>query len=383
MKKFALIIFVLSALSILSWQIWRLTDRSDAWLNAMQHTSTTPITHIKSDQLLGNLVAIQPWMTTHDYANAISLSKKLESYLLTAQQAGLLNEKTIVVWPEYLGTWLVAANEKRSALDAQTLQNAMTIVALTHLPQFVATLWQAPEVNDKAAWTIFTLKAQQMARDYQFVFSTLARQFHVTMVAGSIVLPAPNIHNGQLQVTPGAPLVNVSAVFDPEGQLSAPLVTKRYPIADELHFLSQSFDDGVQVHQTPAGKLAVLICADAWYSDRWQALQTLGAQLVAVPSYTAAQNSWSLPWQGYNPGPTPNDVVRSDIGHISEAEAWQKYAMTARAPAANVRHAVNVFLRGPLWDMGSDGYTLYVSDGQAGTEKNEHTARITSVWIQP
>mgnify|MGYP000989722614 FL=1 len=57
----------------------------------------------------GNLVGIQVDMSPLDYATADTLRARLDGYLAAARAQGWLNERTIVVFPEYLGTWLVAA----------------------------------------------------------------------------------------------------------------------------------------------------------------------------------------------------------------------------------------------------------------------------------
>ena len=56
------------------------------------------------------------------------------------------------------------------------------------------------------------MKASRMADDYQRVFGGLARQFGVTLVAGSIVLPEPSLREGRLVAGDG-PLYNVAVTF--------------------------------------------------------------------------------------------------------------------------------------------------------------------------
>lgn len=336
----------------------------------------------KPSKAQGNLLAIQPWLQPQDYAATTTLERKLASYLQAALQAGWLQgPKTIAVFPEYTGTWLVAEGEKRSAIEAPDVGAAMTTVALTHLPSFVYRLATAPAVAAPDKWALFTLKAESMAQSYQLVFGNLARRFGVTVVAGSIVLPQPELVDGQLRVHPGAPLVNMSAVFAPDGRIQGPLVIKAFPIDDEKTFTNAGSTSALPVFDTPAGTLAVLICADAWYPQAYANAQKAGATLMAVPSFSAGNGAWSQPWGGYNGAPNAADVDRQDIGRLTEAQAWQKYAMTARAPRQGVHSAVNVFLRGQLWDLGSDGATLAVQAGQAVAQPVLGGAAITNVWI--
>jgi len=62
----------------------------------------------------GNLLAIQPELFPTDYQSIERLHRKLAAYLQQARDKGLVNDKTIVVLPEHVGTWLLVAGEKMS-----------------------------------------------------------------------------------------------------------------------------------------------------------------------------------------------------------------------------------------------------------------------------
>jgi predicted amidohydrolase len=330
----------------------------------------------------GNLLAVQPWLRTQDYATSATLERKLATYLQSAFERGWLQGgKTIAVFPEYTGTWLVAADEKAAAIEAADVGSAMTAVALTHLPEFLYRMATAPAVAAADKWALFTLKAESMATAFETVFSNLARRFGIYVVAGSTVLPQPEIVDGHLRVHPGSPLVNVSALFGPDGRIVPPLVIKAFPIADEQTFLASGDRLQQPVFDTPAGKLAVLICADAWFPQAYTQARERGATLMAVPSFSAGDGIWNTPWGGYSGAPNAADVDMADIGKLTEGQAWNKYAMQARAAKNGVHTAANVFLRGQLWDLGSDGATLALQGGQAFTAPTVNTAALTNIWI--
>ncbi len=329
----------------------------------------------------GNLLGVQVWMHPTDYANEQSFSAKLAIYMQAAKDKGWLSAKTVAIFPEYIGTWLIAAGEKRSVYAEATSAEAMRTVALTHLPELIYRWVTAPDVDDKIKWALFTVKSEQAAATYQQAFGDLARQYGVFIVAGSIVLPEPELNSGRLVVRPGGRLFNVSAVFDPQGRVLPPLVVKAFPIEAEKEFIAAGSADALPVFDTAAGRLGVLICADAWYPASYAQLEKAGARLLAVPSYAAGERTWSLPWGGYNGGAAPADVNTGDIGRISEADAWLKYAMPARAPAAGIVAGLNVFLRGELWDLGSDGATIITS--LLGSERGVVTrnAVLSNLWL--
>ncbi len=394
-RGFAVSTGILGALSIL-WMAWAGSDRVGELAEpvagqsiaihqagAHSHQWQADKAATQSANKPGNLLGIQPWLQPSDYANSATLTARLDSYLAHAQKNGLLGDKTIAIFPEYTGTWLIAANEKRSVYSATTSAAAMQTLALSHLPQLAWWLAKAPAVAEKTEWALFTMKGAAAAQAYQRVFGELAQRYQTRIVAGSIVLPEPRLVDGQLTVRPGGTLYNVSALFGPDGHIVPPLVVKVFPIADELKFLSGGPVNELPVFATPAGKLAILICADAWYPATYARLKELGAELLAVPSYSTGNGVWANKWGGYNGGAMPAGVAASDVGSLTEAEAWLKYAMPGRAPAADIKYGLNVFLRGNLWDLGSDGTTIHVSPAGGGRGEIVAGAVLTNLWLAP
>ncbi|WOX06181.1 carbon-nitrogen hydrolase family protein [Microbulbifer pacificus] len=320
-----------------------------------------------------NLVSIQPYLTPDDYASAERLQRKLHEYLQRARDAGLLSAKSLVVFPEHIGTWLVAEGESFMVFSSRRTDTALFWSALGNLPQF-ARLLMEETATDPFAAALFKSKSAEMAGQYQQIFSGLAREFGVTLVAGSIVLPDPKIEDNRISLRPG-PLYNNSFVFYADGGVAGP-VRKNYPIDSEQPFI-QPGDRDLPIFQTPLGRLAVLICADSWYPYSWQ--QIASADIVAVPSFSSPSGIWQKPWAGYNGAATPIDVDRQDIGRLSEGEAWLKYALAGRG--GHIRAGINTFLRGDLWDLGDDGRTTAIINGEVMQGERRNGAIISSVWL--
>lgn len=365
---------------VLGYVVWWLTSQS---LNGLQTVDShiASIEEIGSDTGRGNLVAVQPWIEQTDYANAETLFAKLDGYFAAAQNRGWLSRKSIVVLPEYIGTWLAAADEPAAVYKTARIQPAMTMIAIAHLGPFLRWYISASDVPDRAKWALFTVKSDKMAHDYQNVFGALARKYGVTIVAGSIVLPEPYLVNGLLQVRTGGTLYNVSALFGPDGHIMSPLVVKSYPILDEKVFAGSGSAKDIPVFATQAGRLAVLICADSWYEPPYRRIAEQHAALLVIPSYSETDRSWADKWKGYDGAPAPCDVDLADIGKISLGQAWIKYSMGGRAAAAGIHAGVNVFLRGRLWDLGSDGQTIYFMNGEVARVADRPGAVLLNQWL--
>jgi predicted amidohydrolase len=331
------------------------------------------------DSNRGNLLGVQPFVRAADYASEDALGAALSQYTEIAAQRGWLNSKTVVVWPEHVGTWLAAAGEWPGVYQASRLNGAMLRLAGRHLLPFARAVLRANE-KDRFGASLFRLKGQDMARRYQAVFGGLARRYSVTMVGGSIVLPSPKVENGQVSAGAG-PLYNVSAVFGPDGMAAASLVRKVVPITSERPFVAPAPVAELPAFDTPAGRLGVLICADSWYPAPYQRLKSQGVELIAVPSSITTAGLWDKPWVGYDGAPMPADVDRADIGRLTEGQAWRKYALAARIGSSGAAHGINVFLHSALWDISGDcGQALAVSDGQV-VQSSGAGAAILNQWL--
>ena len=327
----------------------------------------------------GNLLGIQTYMLASDYATQETFFEKMDSYLDAARQKGWLNPRTVAVLPEYLGSWLVILGEKAQAHQAKTIQQAMRPIVLRNMLPFMQELLSAREGNRINA-SIFRIKAVQMAQAYQAVFSKLAAQYGITIVAGSILLPSPSIQDGVIKPGKGA-LYNVSAVFKPDGQVHPALSVKSFPIASELPFVACGSTGNLPVFDTPAGRLGVLVCADSFFPQAYAQMKSLKADLLAVPSFSTGKGLWNQSWGDYSGAETPADVDPADAGRLTEGEAWHKYALLGRIASAGVKYGVNVFLHGELWDLEAENSPSILVKGQEWVESVATRGALLNLWL--
>ena len=321
-----------------------------------------------------NLVAIQPWMRTLDYRNASTLEQRLAGYLETARETGHLAPGSIVVFPEHVGTWLVAADAPAASFAADTTTGAMTHLILANPLPFVVALARSDE-EDRFAAAVFRMRGGRMARDYQRIFSQLADRYQITIAAGSIVLPEPRVTEGRLRAGNG-PLYNVSAVFHPDGRIDPQLVRKVHPIPEEAGFTTAAPVEAIPVFETPRGRLGVLICADSWHPDAYAVLGAANADIIAVPAFLQADSIWDQPWGGYTTG-WPDDVDPIEATRHTEGEAWQSFSLGGRLSSTEARLGATAFLRGELWDLGSDGANILVAGDNARVDGQLDSASIS------
>jgi predicted amidohydrolase len=337
------------------------------------------LTSFGQDTGHGNLLGVQTAMLPEDYASPEALYAKLAGYLAVAADKGWLRPDTIVIFPEYIGAWLVAVRQKRSVYQAQTIDGALRTLVLANLVRFLRARVRA-RGQDKIRDTVFRMQASRMAAAYQQVFGLLARTHPATIVAGSIILPEPQVINGQL--SPGnGPLQNCAFVFHSDGSLDSQITRKVFPIRSEQPFLAAALPGQLPVYQTPAGRLGVLVCADSWYPQTYQAFAKQGAKLLAVPAYLSPDGIWDQPWAGYSGHSAPPEVDPADIGQISEGQAWLKYSLAGRMQTSGAVTGMQVFLRGRIWDLGSDGHAIAVTPHGVYEAAHIQGGALVNCWI--
>jgi predicted amidohydrolase len=325
------------------------------------------------------MLGVQPWLRPDDYRSAGALYARLAGLLAVARRVGWLGARTIVALPEYTGTWLLVAGGPPPVYRAHTLSAAAPWLIAGHAPAFLLALRRSRS-RDRVREALFRCRAAQVARSYHAVCAALARSFGVTLVGGSLVLPVPRVADGELRPGDG-PLENVSAVYRPDGRAYELLARKVYPINEEAGFTAAGALGELPVFDTPAGPLGVAVCADSWYPQVYAALRGRGAELLAVPSYLAPEGVWRQPWGGYNGASAPPDVNPAHVGSLTEGEAWRTYALAGRLRAQGFAAGINVFLRGPLWDLAGDGRTVAVGVQGAAEAPERDGSALVNVWL--
>jgi len=322
--------------------------------------SQRPVAHYLSDLRIevlldqgspgaaGNLLGLQPRMAPADYQDARRLQLKFEAYLRQARARGLLSPRTIVVLPEHIGTWLWLSGEKDEVYQAAELKGATGWLTLSNPLPFLRA-WLGGHGRHRFSEAQLRMKAPRMAEDYQRVFGGLARQFSITLVAGSIVLPEPSLRDGQLVIGDG-PLFNVSLVFGTDGQpLAAPLRQHRVHFR---RFITAGDGPAAQVVQTPAGPVAVALGEDAASPETHALVQAAGARALAVPAFSARA--------------------------VDEQEPTAPTAtLNGAAPAGMV-----VYLHGRFWSHvgGGEGYS-WQAERRGRAHRHGEAAGMLNLWL--
>lgn len=204
------------------------------------------------------------------YTREQDFRERMAAYVAEA----MAHQPDLVVFPEDLGTGLVALNAPLAA-RMHSLRGTMVAVAL-HDPWAVA----------RAAWSralslpraLLLAAARRVRATYVSTFSELARAHQVHICAGSVLLP----HEGPRQDA----VYNTTFLFGPDGAVLGSTDKVNLIPAEGARGLGlvPGRREQVAVWHTAIGSLGVLICLDAWDRGLASALVEGGARLLVVPS---------------------------------------------------------------------------------------------------
>jgi len=322
----------------------------------------------------GNLLGVEPLLYPSDYQNLQRLHRKLSAYLQQARVQGLVGPRTVVVLPEHIGTWLWARGEKNELYQVTQSREALQWLELSNPLRYGLAMLRA-NADDWRSDAHLRMKAEQMAADYQQLFGGLAKEFGVTLVAGSIVLPAPYVKQGVLHAGNG-PLYNSSVVFAGDGSLLGQPQRQQYPDSETRRFIHDGRQQPLQVLQTPAGRLGVLVGSDSWYPENHQQLAQQSVQLIANPVFLSGKGSWEAPWRGNRHQDAAAELALKR-GEVSEQNAWQRLTQAAGEDVSSM----SVFMRGQFWEQASDGQGFAHQSGQLLAGNPSHGARLLNLWL--
>ena len=187
----------------------------------------------------------------------------------------------------------------------------------------------------------FSPHAQAAHSAYVAAFAGAARDFGVTIQAGSSFLPKFENEPSRGLHLDSARVYNLAYSFSATGSLLArhPKVHLTGGLESSLNFSKGTLADLTPMH-TPLGKLGVAVCLDGFYESVVAHYDALHTDILIQPSANFA--SWTRPWPA-----DPN---------LREGEAWLAKGLRARLQTClNLRYALNPMLVGELWGLRAEG----------------------------
>ncbi len=209
--------------------------------------SEESIISIGTDAGNGNILGIQPILSPANYANILTFKETIRAYLVVAKNKQLINPKTVVLLPEQIGSLLIAYEEKENVYTASTMEEAMQSIVKTNLFKYIVELFSIDSPN-KSMKAAIAMKSKQAGKIYWEVFGDLAKEFNVTIAAGSILLPnATRTPKGILTINKGS-LYSTAAIFNRDGKVDTLLDKTNFSV-EQLSSLMNNFETSIHVFE--------------------------------------------------------------------------------------------------------------------------------------
>lgn len=226
------------------------------------------------------IVAVQMRTLLEDYQSEACLANRIDELLSSAKQRTQRNVPTVVVLPEDIGLGMLFLDDYEAVKKCKSVHDAAAVL----LQRYAVPVQQAMDAYKVSPTRALMLTlGKRLENRYRRLFAQAARRHGVVLVAGSAPLADTK--------TPQA-VYNTAYVFNSAGRL---ILRQRkvhlIPLEQEqgLDLVAGKVDD-LRVVDTPAGKLGVAICLDAFHADAIEALVRQRARLIAQPSFNP------LPW---------------------------------------------------------------------------------------
>jgi predicted amidohydrolase len=285
-----------------------------------------------------NLVAVQARPELKDYRDAEAFYSKMAS--LTDQAATTVDTSlpTLIAFPEAIGLYLSFVPFHYDRIkDCKTMKAVMAKI----IPR---SSWQMLRMAFKyrmfGLQTFFLSTALETERIYYETFSTLAREYGVYLIAGSIYSPSIEQEGSKGRFIKEPAVKNVSYLFSPTGHCLYRTPKVNLVPGQETGLFQPGSNSELLPVETSVGRLGTLICYDGFHETLLERYDALGAEIIIKPSYNT--HCWDTPW--------------AFDCNLTEGEAWMRNGLSSMIQdRENIRYGVNPMMVGRIFDLNAEG----------------------------
>ncbi|MDZ4724993.1 MAG: hydrolase, carbon-nitrogen family protein [Leptospira sp.] len=325
-----------------------------------------------TDRKYGNMVGMQVYLRANDFAKPEWWSERIEELLKSGKEKNIYDRKTIVIFPEHIGTGLLFVDEKKSIFEEGDINSLIDNFVSKHATEIAPYLENSKKPNSK--WEAsFRYKSLRMAEVYQETFSRLAKEYKVPILAGSIILPSPKVVKGVLVVDPQGQLYNVSVPFSAEGKVMDPLVRKTLITDEESSFIEAGELTQDRTWIVPGWKVAVFIGQEVFNTALYDRLKGKPLDGLVSPSVS---------FKKLDQEKIKSFLPNEDLSQLSENEIWEKFGLAKNIKTTRAIDAVQVFMHGSLFGFKTSGRTFNLRDFvNINVSESDNEPRILNLYF--
>lgn len=307
----------------------------------------------------GNLLGMEPYFLPLDFYSEENFYNSLKPLFEKAQLEKAIDRKTLVVLPEHTGTGLVLLGEKKYVFEAKSMEQLLDLLYQefeknknfqNQILPFIQDEFQEKLKNKKRKelteiefiqfiQAVFRFKSPTMAKAYNSVFSRLAKEYNVSILAGSIVLENPDIVQGNL-VSSSGDLYNVSVAFIGNGTCVRPLFKKSVLSEWEEGILQPGKRDQEKILRVPAWTVGVFLSEESQEEEFYKKIGN-SQKLDGIVSPASA-------FQIFKTKPNTNKYLEIQNEFQS---TWDRKGIHYWIQNTRAKDHIQVFWKGELWNI--------------------------------
>ncbi len=281
-----------------------------------------------------------------DYASPETFARAMRERMESARSRFLPDLPTLVVFPEDIGLGLAFTADFEHVRRCRRIARAGVILAARHL--MAVTKWRVRGAISLNASLLKTLSDRHVERVYRETFRRLAQEYSVYLCAGSAPIAFDPAQ---------AAVYNLSYLFAPDGSLilSQPKTRLLEQEGQRGLGLTAARESDLQVARLPFCHLGIAICYDAFFPSVIARLKTLGADVLAQPSFNP--EAW-----------TPK-----------QERDWKNGLWSAVQSTPGFRAGINPMMVGGLFDIQAEGVSSIVAPASCTPDGSGFLSRARSV----
>ena len=374
-RLFRYILFILFVIGAF-YYAWSEGDRRVGEREYLKLSAAIPPLVIRSigyDHSSGNILAMQTFMNVLDYSTPERFFEKLDSYLLEAKKKGFVNENTVVVFPEHIGSSLVLLGEKTEVYAANSVSSAFSKIAVGNLIGYSKASLAHPGKNKMEI--IFKMKSEEMKNVYVDTFRRLSTFYNVTIIAGSIILPQAEINatSNEIQLKGGS-VYNSSFIFLPDGKIH-PRIGIKYNLSMAEQQIAVSPASGKENSFLQFKNIGIVLSNDSLYNSIY-AENGKDKEIIIAPSAIFEKDV--IDWKTediYSPKEAPDSA-------LTQPELWRKYSIFEKTKLSQTnRITVQVVMLGKFFDLTLEGETAGTVRYIATEGLDNKSPAILNIWF--
>jgi len=304
-----------------------------------------------------DLFCVQPYMRPEDYLTPEAFFHKIDGYFQIATRKRTLRQPAVIVFPEDLATFLLLEGQGTLLNRVQTMDQAFRAIGQQKGLALLAAMIEFHTIHMKRAF--FTQGAARVWHIWHGTMTRLAREYQMTVVAGSALMPESRGNYDMNMYQPkNSRIYNLSFTVAPDGHVF--YHTRKVnlvPTQEDILDLSPGpLNQAVELRLLPETDIpmATAICYDAFSRPHTSSephfvnvlaeLDRQGARLIAQPS--ANPWWWNERWP-FDPAHTETRLRR---------QQWdEEGSMNALETCQNIEVLINPQLLLEFLDIHFDG----------------------------